>query len=162
MSYRFDVDRWIIHQLPPILRRRTIFAFLKAFLAPVKQLQLVFQSYRESVTRQIRSNAFIATFERRLNEVFFFEDKEIYITDSLLSRFTLAFESESFAPVYVSEQGEIPETPALLESFPPDEQISRFIVHVPSTMTASELATLARWVDYYKMAGTEYTIETYG
>lgn len=162
MSYRFDVDRWIIHQLPPILRRPAIFAFLKAFLAPVKQLQLLFQSWRESVTQQIRSNAFVAMLEKRLNDVFFFTDKEIYITDEAFGRFTLAFQSEGFPEVYVSFQDEVPESPAVLESFQPDDLIGRFIVHVPSSMTAADIALVIRWVDYYKMAGTEYKIETYG
>ncbi len=162
MSYRFDVDRWIIHQLPPILRRPAIYAFLKAFLAPLKELQQVFQAYRESAARQVKSNAFTATLEKRLNDIFFYEDEDIYITDEEYGRFTLSKIDESFEPVYVSYQGEDPETPALLESFTPDDLIGRFIVHVPSTMTAAELATVARWVNYYKMAGTEYTIELYG
>ena len=162
MSYRFDVDRWIIHQLPPILRRPAIYAFLKAFLAPVKQLQLTFQAWRESVTRQVRSNAFVGTLEKRLNEVFFFTGNIIYITDESFGRFTLSFQEEEFPPVYMSFQGEDPETPAVLESFRPDDLIGRFIVHVPSTMSAADLALVARWVNYYKMAGTEYTIEQYG
>ena len=162
MSYRFDVDRWIIHQLPPILRRPVIYAFLKALLAPIKQLQQIFQEWRISATRQIRSNAFTATLERRLNEVFFYTGGEIYITDEEYGRFTLAFEDEDFPAVYVSNQGEDPESPAILESFQPDDLIGRFIVHVPSTMTAQDLALVARWVNYYKMAGTEYTIEYYG
>lgn len=162
MSYRFDVDRWIIHQLPPILRRSAIYAFLKAFLAPVKQLQLTFQAWRESATRQVRSNAFVGTLEKRLNEVFFFTGNIIYITDESFGRFTLSFQEEEFPPVYMSNQGEDPETPAVLESFRPDDLIGRFIVHVPSTMSAADLALVARWVNYYKMAGTEYTIEQYG
>ncbi len=162
MSYRFDVDRWIIHQLPPILRRSAIYAFLKAFLAPVKQLQLAFQAWRESATRQVRSNAFVGTLEKRLNEVFFFTGNIIYITDESFGRFTLSFQEEEFPPVYMSNQGEDPETPAVLESFRPDDLIGRFIVHVPSTMSAADLALVARWVNYYKMAGTEYTIEQYG
>lgn len=161
MFYRFDVDRWIIHLLPPILRKASIYAFLRSMLYPVKQLQEAFLAYKESVDLQLTYNSFQNYLERFLNRLFFFEYNAIYITDVELEKTYLAFQSETADKVYVSFQDETPASPLNLSSVPPDTVTGQFIVHVPSVLSEEERATIANWVNYYKMAGTEFTIEVY-
>ena len=161
MFYHFDVDKWIIHLLPPVLRKASIYAFLRSMLYPVKQLQDAFYAYKTGVDRTLTYNAFQNSLERFLNGLFFFEYNAIYITDVQDERVALSFQSEAFPPVYMSFQNESPSTALELSSLPPSAITGRFVVHVPAALSEANIATVRTWVDYYKMAGTEFNIEVY-
>lgn len=162
MFYLFDVDRWIIQQLPPILRRPVIYAFLRALLLPLRELMQIFTGYRESVEQQLSYNGFENYLEKWLNDVLAYNPPDlIYITDEVLPISTLSLQSEGNDPVYMTESGEDPAVPLQLYSTPPDMIIGEFIVHVPSGISEPDIALVRQWVDYYKFAGTQYRIEVY-
>ena len=161
MFYHFDIDRWIIHVLPPVLRKTAIYAFLKVFLYPVKQLQEAFLTYISAVNNQLRYNSVTASLERFLNGLFFFEYNAIYITESADSQVCLSFASESQAPVYMSFSNETPATPLNLSSLDPVFISGTFVVHVPAALSEADIAIITSWVNYYKFAGTEFSIEVY-
>lgn len=161
MFFLFDVDKWIIHQLPPILRRSGIYAFLRTLLYPLKQLQTAFLNYRSQVNRQLTYNAFQDYLERFLNSLFFFEGRVIYITDVETEVVYLAYASESEEDVYMSFVNETPAYPLNLSSVDPSQITGQFVVHVPAALTEADVATVTNWVNYYKMAGTQFTIEVY-
>lgn len=161
MFFLFDVDKWIIHQLPPILRRSGIYAFLRTLLYPLKQLQTAFLNYRSQVNRQLTYNAFQDYLERFLNGLFFFEGRVIYITDVETELVYLAYASESAEDVYMSFVNETTAYPLNLSSIDPSQITGQFVVHVPAALTEADVATVTNWVNYYKMAGTQFTIEVY-
>lgn len=161
MFYLFDVDRWIIHQLPPILRRKTIYAFLRVLLYPLKQLSQLLYAYKQRVDRQLSFNGFSNSLGRFLNDLFFYPEGTIYITDVVDPVVALAFLEEGFDPEYMSFQDETPDAGFTLNSWPPGETVGQFVVHVPATMSDADIATVRQWVEYYKFAGTLFTIETY-
>lgn len=161
MFYHFDVDKWIIHLLPPCLRMASIYAFLRSMLYPVKQLQAAFLTYNTGVDRQLTYNAFQDYLERFLNGLFFFEYKAIYITDVESERSYMTMESETAEPAYMSFQNEDPVVPLQLSSLDPSLVSGSFIVHVPAALSEANIATVRSWVNYYKMAGTEFSIEVY-
>ena len=161
MFYHFDVDKWIIHLLPPVLRRRSIYAFLRSMLYPVKQLQAIFLTYKEGVDKQLAYNSFSDSLERFLNGLFFFEYNAIYITDVVNERVFLSFASEGLSPVYDSYHGESPEAAISLNSFSPDNISGSFTVHVPAALSTADVATVSKWVNYYRLAGTTFNIEVY-
>lgn len=162
MFLRFDTDRWIIDQLPPVLRRKAVYAFLRAMLVPVAQLAQAFSAFRDAIVRRLGTNAFVIYLEKWLNDVFFYPSGTIYITEEEISYAELAFQSEGGETVYMTFANESPLVPLDLYSFAPDTRLGRFVVHVPATMTAADLSVVAQWVEYYKFAGTQYRIEQYG
>lgn len=161
MFFLFDVEKWIIQQLPPILRRSGIYAFLRTMLYPLKQLQTAFLNYRSQVNRQLTYNAFQDYLERFLNGLFFFEGRVIYITDVKTEVAYLAYASESAEDVYMSFVNEDPAYSLNLSSVDPSQITGQFVVHVPAALTEADVATVTNWVNYYKMAGTQFTIEVY-
>ena len=162
MFYHFDVDKWIIHLLPPSLRKASIYAFLRCMLYPVKQLQEAFLTYKTGVDRRLSYNAFNNSLERFLNGLFFIEYNAIYITDVEYDWASLSYDYEGQAPVYMSFEDESPATALELSSNEPINRVGAFVVHVPSTLSSPEdIATISDWVNYYKMAGTEFSIEVY-
>ena len=162
MFFRFDTDRWIIDQLPPVLRHQTVYAFLRAMLYPVAQLMQIFTAFREAAVRRLSANSFVIYLEKWLNDVFFYPSGTIYITEEVIPYVELSFQSEGNAPVYMTFADENPLVPLDLYSFSPLTKIGRFVVHVPAAMTAADLATVSEWVEYYKFAGTQFRIEIYG
>jgi len=161
MFYQFDVDKWAIHLLPPALRKTGIYAFLKVMLYPIKQLSATFMAYRSMVDRQLTYNAFTNYLERFLNGLFFFDDGVIFITEKQSERVYLSFENEQADAVYMSYQNETPASPMWLSLADPDTVSGSFIVNVPSILTEADKAAVYNWVNYYKMAGTEFSIEVY-
>ena len=162
MFYRFDVDRWIIHQLPPVLRRPVVYSFLRAYLYPLKQLMQIFTTYREAVVAQLSYNAFEIYLQKWLNDLFFYEYNDIYITDEVLQAPALYYQSETADPVYMTGVDEDPAIALQLYSSPPDDKIGAFVVHVPAVMTPADIAVVEQWVNYYKFAGTQFNVEQYG
>lgn len=161
MFYHFDVDKWIIHLLPPVLRRSAIYSFLRVMLYPLKQLQSSFLTYRAMVNRQLTYNSFQDYLERFLNSLFFFEGRVIYITDVRTELTYLSFQSESVEPVYLSFIDETPATAIQLSSVAPSLISGSFIVYVPAALSEADIATVTNWVNYYKLAGTQFTVEVY-
>ena len=161
MFYQFDLDRWLIHQLPPVLRNSVVYAFLRTFVYPVKQLLATFTAYREAATRQLSFNAFTIYLQRWLNDVFFYERNEIYITDEIYQPVALSYVSEGEDPVYMTYEDEDPAVALGLYSSPPDDKIGAFVVHVPAAMTPADIAVVEEWVNYYRFAGTQFRIEQY-
>ena len=53
-------------------------------LFPLKELMQAFTAYREASVRQLSYNAFEIYLQKWLNDVFFYEYDEIYITDEVL------------------------------------------------------------------------------
>ena len=162
MFYRFDVDRWIIHQLPPVLRSKTVYSFLRAFLYPLKQLMQAFTAYREATMRQLSYNAFEIYLQKWLNDLFFYEYNDIFITDEVLPIPALSYQSEGEYPVYMTAVDEDPAVALQLYSSPPDDKIGAFVVHVPAVMTSADIAVVEQWVNYYKFAGTQFRVQQYG
>ena len=162
MFYHFDVDRWIFQALPPILRKDSIYAFLRVFLFPVKQLQEALWAYISAVNTRLKYNSTIASLEHFLNSLFFFEYNAIFITENEIDdQVFLSFFTESEDPVYMSFSNESPSTPIVLSSLAPGNVHGSFVVHVPAALSEANRATVADWVNYYKFAGTEFTIEVY-
>jgi hypothetical protein len=58
-------------------------------------------------------------------------------------------------------ENETPVSALLLSSLAPDDITGKFIVHVPAALSEADRATVTNWVNYYKMAGTEFTLEVY-
>ena len=69
--------------------------------------------------------------------------------------------NEFDVPVYMTFADEDPAVALDLYSTPPDDKIGAFVVHVPSVMTAADIAVVEQWVNYYKFAGTQFRIEQY-
>ena len=119
MFYHFDVDRWIIHQLPPILRRTSIYAFLRVLLYPIKQMAETFRAYKELVDRKLSFNGFADMMQRFLNDLFYYPDGTIYITDVIDPVLSLSFIDEGFEPVHMSFDDESPAASFILASWAP-------------------------------------------
>lgn len=160
MIYRFDPNKWVLHQLPPLLRQPKIYSLIKALLVGVREVYDSYMNYREDVTYRAAKNGYTANLERFLNERFYLTD-EITIEDYRTENVYLHKTSENVAEVFVSMQSEGDEM--LLPSSKPDDIIGGFKIIIPEMLDTEESrAIITKWVEYYRPAGTSYKIETYG
>lgn len=160
MIYRFDPNKWALHQLPPLLWQPRIYSLLKALLVGVCEVYDSFMAYKEDVSRKITYNGYTVNLERFLNKTFCLEN-EITIEDYRNGNVFLHRDNENADEVYVSMKSEGDEF--LLPSSKPDDIIGGFKIIIPETLnTEDSLAIIRKWVEYYRPAGTSYKIETYG
>lgn len=159
MYWKFDANKFALHQLPPLLRRPAIYALLKCLMIALNTVHETFVRHRDKTVRQLNYNAFTISLERFLNELYSL-DNSIYITEYKSSNVYLSLSSENNPKVYVGNQneGDI----LYLSSASPETVSGGFVVKIPAGMATEEnIAIIRKWVDYYRMAGTIYTIESY-
>lgn len=159
MYWRFDPNKFALHMLPPILRRKGIYALLKCLMIGIGAVHKMFVNFREVIMRQLNYNGFTISLERFLNEQFSLE-KEIFIKDYAADNVYLHMKDETPEEVYAGYQTE--GDMLVLSSTGPDKISGGFTVMIPVGLATEEnILIIRKWVDYYRMAGTMYKIETY-
>ena len=149
-----------MQQLPPVLRRKDIYAFFRCFLKGIGWLQERFTAYRDDVTGRLACNGLTANLEKFLNDKLGFEAGTIYVTDYRTDNLYLSYYGEVADNIYASYQseGDI----LYLSSTAPDKLAGGFAVMIPRSLASERnLATIRQWVEYYRYAGTAYKIMTY-
>ena len=159
MYWRFDANKFALHQLPPFLRKKGIYAIIKCLMIGIDRVHSLFASHRESVTQQLDHNGTVISLEKFLNELFSLS-KGIYITDYLTNNQYLHFEGEVPEEVYMGYDYEGENL--VLSSVSPDKISGGFAVMIPEGLATEEnIAVIEKWVDHYRAAGTIYKIESY-
>lgn len=157
MYSQFDVDRFAVHQMPPLLRKKGIYALLRCLLIGIKSVCNSFFSYRDSATLKVNHNSSTVSLEHFLNSLFVAGSK-ITITDYKDPKVYLWNEGESEEDVYMGYQDE--NVNFYLNSVDPSKVSGGFEVNVPRKLVSGQnIKTIQKWVDYYKPAGTAYTIK---
>lgn len=160
MYWRFDAKKFALHQLPPFMRKKGIYALIKCFLTGIDWVYSLFATQRETITHQLNHNGSTASLEDFLNDKFGLS-KGIYISDYLTDNIYLHLEGEVPENIYVSYQNE--KDALFLSSISPDSTSGGFLVKIPAKLNTSQnLAVLNSWINYYRPAGTVYKIELYG
>lgn len=159
MYWRFDANKFALHQLPPFLRKKGIYAIIKCLMIGIDRVHSLFASHRESVTQQLKHNGTVVSLEKFLNDKFSLSG-EIYITEYLTNNIYLHNEGETPEDIYMGFQDE--DETLVLSSLNPDKVSGGFAVMIPEGLTTDEnIAVIRKWVDYYRAAGTTYKIESY-
>ena len=159
MYWRFDANKFALHQLPPLLRKKGIYAIIKCLMIGIDHIYSVFAYYRNSVTRQFNYNGTVISLEKFLNDIFSLSG-EIYITEYKTNNIYLHNEGETPEEVYMCYQDE--GESLVLSSVSPDNISGGFAVMIPEGLATDEnIAVIRKWVDYYRAAGTTYKIEIY-
>lgn len=159
MFYSFDIVKWVRSLLPPILRRNVVLAFVQSLIWPMVYVYELFSLYTQDIRQQLSYNAFTIYLEKFLNGLFGL-DHEIYIEDYREEpTIYLAREAEKVQPDYFSRASESADPVYVSNS---DLLIGGFYVMVPSSVATEEnIALITRWVNYYRFAGTTFSIKKY-
>lgn len=159
MWYNLDMYKFAQHLLPPMLRKKRMFALLCVLLLPVSLLLQAFQSFRKQSDSNMNINGQVIYIEKVLNDTFFLENKEIYLSDIpdrqlyMYTRYeetqTLFYQRNEDAAqrFYIQQRGE-------------GNMDGNYIVNVPSFL-ANKVDEIERIVEKYKPSGRKYIINIY-
>lgn len=160
MYYKFDVQKWILHQLPIILRRSVFYEFVRSCLHGIRKIYEEFYSYCQATDRQLGHNANTLMLQKWLNDVFFLSDGTIFLSNYLNDQVYFHYEDETPEEIYMSYQTE--GDGVYLNSSEPGSEYGGFIVNIPVALGSQDnIAIIKKWVEYYKTAGVVYRIEKY-
>lgn len=126
MWYQFDIFKFAVQLVPPILRCKILIVFLDVITLPLRYIYNNFLNHREFVNKRLNITAGVQYIEKALNDVFFLKNREIYIlsneSDGIMywhyeseekEKIYMALENEE-QPLYFRFQGEADYKPASL------------------------------------------------
>lgn len=158
MWYKIDIFKFAFLLLPPPLRKKKIFAFLKVLTLPISYLHDELMKYRDLCDSRLSVNGQVIYIEKALNDYFLLQNKDIYITD---------YNVEEITDTYLYDEGDPPtyfyDEDSLNVTYLYDENISgflRFIVNVPSYLE-DKVEEIKSIVEYNKPAGRLFEISIY-
>lgn len=161
MYRNFNIYAFAVRLLPTFLRKDVIKAFLWAILSPLDELLSRFNSAVGESDRRLSHNSFTIYLEKFLNDLFGVQGL-IYITDFIDDWSVYLSMKEELYDYDIMTMREEDLPTIVLPSEPPGTLRGHFMVNIPISLdTEGNRALIARWVNYYKFAGTNYTIETY-
>lgn len=161
MWKNFNLYAFAVKILPPILRKDVLKAFLWALLKPLDDIIDAFNALVRDSDRRLSHNSFTVYLENFLNDLLNAHSR-IYIADRIddWSVYLSRREELMDYDVMTKKSEELPTI--VLPSERPGKLRGLFVVYIPAALDSEENRRLiTRWVNYYKYAGTTYTIETY-
>ena len=161
MFYRFDLNKWVLMILPPVLRKGLLYSLLKAFVAPLLVIYESFEELRKKTDDTLSFNAHTMYLERALCRLLHLRDGSVYIKDIIDDDgLYLSFRQEINNKNYNGNSSA--DENLYISSHRPVPLVGCFIIYIPiASASDSNIAIVKRWTNYYKYAGTEFIVKTY-
>ena len=171
MWYQFDIFKFAVQLVPPILRCKILIVFLDVITLPLRYIYNNFLSHREIVNKRLNITAGVQYNEKALNDVFFLKNREIYILSNESDGIMYwHYESEQKENIYMALENE--EQPLYFRFQGEADYKASFTVYIPTFLCTSldeeedeyngeNLRTIITWLNYYKPTGKTYSIELY-
>lgn len=159
MWYNMDVYKLAQQLLPPTLRRKRLFALLSVLIYPLYLLLQQFQSFRQDCIENMQINGQVIYIEKILNNMYFLENREIYIEDIDEHQSYLYERSEGLIGVWLYQRSERERTTHLKQRNEGNLD-GNYIVNIPSFLSENT-EEIRRIVEKYKPAGRKYIINIY-
>ncbi|WP_370788784.1 hypothetical protein [Bacteroides nordii] len=158
MWYDFDIIKYAQYVLPPVLRKKKVFALISVFQLSLIFIYSSFKKYRKQSIDKQNINGQVIYIEKALNDRFYLKNREIFITDIEDSVTYLHKRTEGQIPIYIYKRSEKGKT--VLKYRDEGSYEGNFIVHIPSFLKEYE-TDIRNQVNYYKPAGRSFKIEIY-
>ncbi len=81
MWYDFDIIKYAQYVLPPVLRKKKVFALISVFQLSLIFIYSSFKKYRKQSIDKQNINGQVIYIEKALNDRFYLKNREIFITD---------------------------------------------------------------------------------
>ena len=159
MLHHFDTTRWLLLCLPPILRKPVLFALFSTCMQPLKTIAERCVAYAEDVNTRLMTRSYMGSLEVFLNNLFWLPQGTIYLADSIDDTYYLFYKTEYRELNYLYTKQE-DNAPYLF--YQPKEEFHGVYVNIPERIaTETNIQTISKWIEYYKLAGVEYKIMVY-
>lgn len=155
MWFNFDILKFALKLLPPVLRRGRLFSFLRVLLMPLVNLHTTIMEYVRECEDNIRINGQVIYIEKALKDYFLLDNDDIYITE--YSSISMPVYFRNSPPYqYISNDAD---NPLYISNETVNSQL-RFIVNVPAYLS-ERIDVIESIIEFNKPAGRQYTINIY-
>lgn len=159
MWYNLDIYKFAQYLLPPVLRKKRLFAFLCVLLLPVYVVLQAFLAFRKQCVDNMNINGQVIYIEKVLNDTFFLENKEIYLSDIPDSQFYMYTRDERIQATFHQRNEEDMRQLYMCHRNEGNME-GNYIVNVPSFLEG-KTDEIRRIVEKYKPSGRKYIINIY-
>lgn len=159
MLHQFDINKWLLQCLPPLLRKKVIAAFFSCCSQPLNSIYQRYSAYIAEVNRKVTPRSYNGILETFLNSIFYLPAGTIYLEDSINDTHYVFAKDEVPDICYLYTAAE---NNNIYLNFKPDEIFEGVYVNIPSALASDEnINTIKQWIGYYKIAGVNYKIQIY-
>lgn len=159
MWYNLDIFKFAQHLLPPVLREKRLFAFLCVLLLPAYMILQAFQSFKKRSNSNMNINGQVICIEKILNDTFFLNDKEIYLSDIPDRQLYMYIRNERTQVLFYQRNEEVTQH-LYMQQRGEGNMNGNYIVNVPSFLS-DRIDEIQRIVEKYKPSGRKYIINIY-
>lgn len=168
MWCKIDLTRLVVQLLPPILRGKLLVALLKVLIGPLAYIYDRLLEHRDKVLGRLNVSANVIYLAKMLNEAFFLNESQIYIT---------TFEEDETNYWHLknetAQQQYMSNTPGMVIKYKEECSYNdSFYVYVPTFLCTSLVTTEDKYqgknlvkikeiLKIYKPAGRTYSIILY-
>jgi len=163
MWYNIDFIKLSQQFLPTFLRQTRIIALVRALILSIQVVHDDFLTFRKNAITKIgNASVSVIALEKLLNDEFLYYAHEIFITDADGRPVIYLFNrSEEQLPTYLYNRSETPEKTILFNRGEPTREFD-FVINIPNEIdTESSKFQIKSIVDFYKMPGKSYNIQSY-
>lgn len=153
----FDIYKFAALLLPPLLRRKKLYALLAALICYLNVIYTSFKSYVDFIITTLQTNGQVMYMEKALNDRFYFNNREIYITEEFSADVYMSLKKDD-KPLYLYNKND--DTPVYLKNITEEVFTGEFIVNVPDFLKDYD-NDINNIVVRYKPAGKMYKIIYY-
>ncbi len=147
-------------KLVPLSKKKNkILAFLYLILHPLKAVNILFDQYKATTNYKLIFNGQVIYLEHYLNDLYDNTLRRIYIEDTANIDYSYIYNQAELLPtlmVYNAAEN----VPVYIYNNSEAVDNIDFIIKIPIGVTFNE-SVLRTQIDYYKIAGKKYTIETF-
>lgn len=147
-------------QLPISKRKVKIVALLKLLLHPLIAVNLLFEQFKLAISYKLQFNGQIIYLEHFLNDLYDPSNRSIHIEDVANIDVSYAYNRAEQQPTIIAYNRAEQQVSAYLNNRQEIINQFQFIVKVPTSVTFDEVIMRIQ-IDYYKIAGKQYKIETF-
>lgn len=157
MYYQFDPIEMARQLLPLIYRKKRLFALLRSFLQPLREITDMFDNFRESSRQKLMINGQVIYIEHVLNSYYYFNNREIYIEDTpgVSSNF-IDSDGRDTMHVYDKTDNDVTHIYAEGEGKPDGD----YIVNIPD-IVEYDIEHIKSVLEINRPAGKQYKINVY-
>lgn len=159
MWYNLDIYKLAQHLLPPMLRKKRLFALLCVLLLPFYLILQAFQAFRKQSESNMNINGQVIYIEKILNDTFFLENKEIYLSD-ISDRQLYVYTRNEMSQVIFHQRSEVDTQRLYIQQRGEGNLNGNYIVNVPSFLS-DKSDEIQRIVEKYKPSGRKYILNIY-
>lgn len=159
MWYNLDIYKLAQYLLPPVLREKRLYAFLCVLLLPTYLILQAFQAFRKQSESNMNINGQVIYIEKILNDTFFLENKEIYLSD-IPDRQLYVYTRNEMSQVIFHQRSEVDTQRLYIQQRGEGNLNGNYIVNVPSFLS-DKSDEIQRIVEKYKPSGRKYILNIY-